>query len=85
MKLILSKDIIGIRRDTKEECLHAKAGDTLQVISKESNYYMCISPRNIYEYIPIFTSNVKQEIIEDDLFGDEENNVPGSIDFFYTD
>ena len=82
MRIVIKKDVVGIRKDTGSKRVHAYADDELEVILDEKGYFICPSSNYPDEFIPVMKSNVKQYIEEHDLPGDEEELLSGSDEFY---
>lgn len=73
MKLLLSKDVKGVNRETNETRLHAKAGDVLFVLLISKTYYTCDSLYYPNQEIAVFNNQIDKVIEEkNDLSNNEE-------------
>jgi len=67
MQVILSKDIIGIKRDSCEPILHAKEGDILDVILRNKTHFICDSLYFPNTAIVVFPSQCEEVLTEKDI------------------
>ena len=71
MQLLLSKNVEGYNRDTKETRLHGKSGDVLFVLLESVKYYVCDSKYYANQAVIVFKTQVER-IIKDAVSSNEE-------------